>query len=103
MDAGNGARHLQKKEIGVKLGQHTPWGLPILQRSTLGFPSISPQIQDDLNNVGRAIIYYVIWDSYTYNPIVKALIKTIRNGINDSVGKATTSTFHNVPTSNQSI
>ena len=35
-------------------------------------PSISPQVQDDLNNV---ISNRWFWDSYTYDPIVEDLVK----------------------------
>lgn len=68
----------------------------------LGLSSISPQVQEDLNNVVKVVANYVFWDPY--DPIVEDLVKTIRtNGINDDVGVSTTSTFDNAPTSNQPI
>jgi hypothetical protein len=67
-------------------------------------PKISLQVQDDLNNLIRAITNYAIWDSYTYDPIVEDLVKTITQSIEEHniSHEATTISFYSIaPTSNQ--
>jgi hypothetical protein len=46
-------------------------------------PEISLQVQNDLNNVIRPITNYVVWDSYTFDPIMEDLVKTIAQSIEE--------------------
>ena len=76
-----------------------------LKNAILGLPSISPQVQGDLNNVIRAITNYAIWDSYTYDPIVEDHIIIIFGyiGVHDDVGVAITSILDDAHISNPRI
>lgn len=70
----------------------------------LGLAFISLQVENDLNNVAKAITDYVIWDSYTYGPIVGNLLGTIGNsGASDDVGVATILILDSVSASNPPI
>ena len=83
---------------GVSLSTHDCnlelWKAKSLKDVILGLSSISPQVQDDLNNAVMVISNYAIWNTYTYDPIVEEFIKTIRrNGISDNVGVTIISTL----------
>ena len=53
-------------------------------------------VQNDLNNVVRAVTNYAIWGSCTYDQIMENVTKMIRgNGLNNDAGVATTSTLEN--------
>jgi hypothetical protein len=67
-------------------------------------PEISLQVQNDLNNVIRPITNYVVWDSYTFDPIMEDLVKTIAQSIEEynlSHDAITTSNPNIAPISNQ--
>jgi hypothetical protein len=72
----------------------------------INLPKLSSQVQDNLNNVVRAIINYAIWNSYTYDLAVEDLVKTVAQSIEEynTSHDATITSNHNIAsTSNQPI